>query len=230
MKVTLALTTWTEHPALVNHPAPLSLNEYAQHLPAVEIDTFFYALPRLSTVQGWINQVSPSFQFIVKAHQTMTKHPQAVLPDGEDLQSMFNHFRQVVAPLVATGQLKTILFQFPPTFAADLKNIEYLMEIRRLMGDLPVAVEFRNQSWYRQSVVTSLVGYCRDLNFTLVAADEAHQTAASVPFYFTTTTPNLALIRLHGRNVQGWTHPGSEWRKKRTLYKYSKKELEGLKE
>ena len=54
MKTTLALTTWTEHPALINEPRPVTLREYAQYLPAVEVDTFFYALPQLKTVQQWI--------------------------------------------------------------------------------------------------------------------------------------------------------------------------------
>ena len=45
MKITIGLTTWTEHPALINNEQrPVTLNEYAQ-LPTVEVDTFFYALP-----------------------------------------------------------------------------------------------------------------------------------------------------------------------------------------
>lgn len=225
MKTTLALTTWTEHSALIHEQRPVTLHEYAQYLPAVEVDTFFYALPQQKTVQQWINEVSPSFQFIVKAHQSMTKHPRAVLPDGISLPEMFQRFRQVVRPLVATNQLKAVLFQFPPQFDATVTNIEYLMKVRQLMGSLPIAIELRNQSWYRPAVVKSLVGYCRDLKFTLVAADEAHQTQASVPFYLATTNPQLVLLRLHGRNVQGWNHPDQEWRKKRTLYRYSDAEL-----
>lgn len=225
MKTTLALTTWTEHPALIHEERPVKLREYAQSLPAVEIDTFFYALPQLRTVQQWVNEVSPNFQFIVKAHQSMTKHPRARIPDGLSLETMFGQFKQVVRPMVATNQLKTVLFQFPPQFDATVKNIEYLMKVRQWMGELPVAVELRNQSWYRQGVLKSLVDYCKDLQFTLVAADEPHQIEASVPFYLTTTNPALTLIRLHGQNVQGWNHPGQEWRKKRTLYRYSEEQL-----
>ena len=36
------------------------------------------------------------------------------------------------------------------------------------------------------------------------------------------------MIRLHGRNADGWNHPGKEWRKRRTLYRYSQHELTGL--
>lgn len=229
MEMTVGLTTWSEHHALIHAQRPVTLNEYAQHFPVVEVDTFFYALPQVTTVQKWLGEVSPAFQFIVKAHQTMTKHPQAQLPNERSLTEMFQLFRRTVAPLVAANQLKAVLFQFPPTFTATTMNIEYLMQIRKWLPTLPIAIEFRHQSWYRQGVFPSLINYCRELNFTLVAVDEPHQLPTSVPFKLRLTNPKLGLIRLHGRNAQGWNHQGSDWRKKRTLYAYSKEELTGLK-
>ena len=44
MEITIGLTTWKEHQALIKEAHPLTLREYAQHLPVVEVDTFFYAL------------------------------------------------------------------------------------------------------------------------------------------------------------------------------------------
>lgn len=74
-KITLGLTTWTEHPALIHDQLrPVTLNEYAQHLPTVEVDTFFYALPQMTTIQNWLAEVPAGFQFIIKAHQGMTLH------------------------------------------------------------------------------------------------------------------------------------------------------------
>lgn len=221
----MALTTWTEHPALIHQDRPVTLSEYAQHLPAVELDTFFYALPSLSTVQKWLGQVSPHFQFIVKAHQAMTRHPQAQLPAGMDLADLFRNFRQVLAPLVASNQLKTVLFQFPPTFLPTVANIDYLRQVRAALPKLPIAIELRNQAWYRQGVLRGLVAYCQELQYSLVAADEAQSTQASVPFVLRVTNPHLALLRLHGRNQEGWRHPGKEWRNRRTLYRYSDDEL-----
>lgn len=180
-KITMGMTTWTEHPVLIhNEQRPVTLNEYAQHFPTVEVDTFFYALPQMSTIQNW---------------------------------------------LAAAGQLKTVLFQFPPYFDASVADIEYLKLVRTWMGQLPVAVELRNSSWYQPGVVDSLISYCRDLKFTLVAADEPHDTVTSVPFKLVTTNPDLALLRLHGRNKEGWANQDKSWRKTRTLYRYSEKEL-----
>lgn len=225
MEVTVGLTTWSEHASLIdNVRKKTTLKEYGQHFPVVEVDTFFYALPQLATVQKWLVDVDPRFQFIVKAHQSMTGHHEVV--GGPE--AVFEKFKQVIAPLVATGQLKTVLFQFPPYFDARTESIEYLHRVRALMGTMPVAIELRNRSWYQPGVGDALVNYCRDLNLTLVAADEPHQGPGGVPFFLTTTTKNLTMIRLHGRNQAGWQTAGKDWRKKRTLYRYSAEELADL--
>lgn len=223
-KITMGMTTWTEHPVLIrNEQRPVTLNEYAQHFPTVEVDTFFYALPQMSTIQNWLAAVPEDFTFIIKAHQGMTLHRRH--QDKGELATLFEQYRRTIAPLVAAGQLKTVLFQFPPYFDASVADIEYLKLVRTWMGQLPVAVELRNSSWYQPGVVDSLISYCRDLKFTLVAADEPHDTVTSVPFKLVTTNPDLALLRLHGRNKEGWANQDKSWRKTRTLYRYSEKEL-----
>lgn len=225
MKITLGLTTWTEHPALIsNQNRPVTLNEYAQYFPVVEIDTFFYALPQVTTIQHWLTEVPASFQFIIKAHQKMTLHVRG--QEKGELEQLFVQYRQVIAPLIATGQLKTILFQFPPYFDASPQDIEYLRLVRTWLRGLPVAVEFRNQSWYRPGTLKSLLNFCQDLDFTLVAADEPPTTITSVPFYVAVTNPRLVMFRLHGRNTKGWVNQGKSWRKTRTLYRYSQAELD----
>lgn len=223
-KITMGMTTWTEHPVLIhNEQRPVTLNEYAQHFPTVEVDTFFYALPQMSTIQNWLAAVPEDFTFIIKAHQGMTLHRRH--QDKGELATLFEQYRRTIAPLVAAGQLKTVLFQFPPYFDASVADIEYLKLVRTWMGQLPVAVELRNSSWYQPGVVDSLISYCRDLKFTLVAADEPHDTVTSVPFKLVTTNPDLVLLRLHGRNKEGWANQDKSWRKTRTLYRYSEKVL-----
>lgn len=224
MKITMGMTTWTEHPVLIhNEQRPVTLNEYAQHFPTVEVDTFFYALPQVSTIQNWLAEVPASFQFIIKANQRMTLHQRG--QERGELEQVFQQYRKTIAPLIAADQLKTILFQFPPYFDASVKDFDYLRLMRMWLGNLPVAVEFRNQTWYKPGVVDSVVAFCRELNFTLVAADEPHDTTTAVPFYLATTNPNLVMLRLHGRNRKGWDNQGKEWRKTRTLYCYSDEEL-----
>ena len=38
-------------------------------------------------------------------------------------------------------------------FDAQLDHIDYLRQIRLLMGNLPIAVEFRNASWYQPAIL-----------------------------------------------------------------------------
>ena len=227
MKITIGLTTCTEHPALINNEQrPVTLNEYAQYLPTVEVDTFFYALPQVTTIQNWLAEVPEAFQFIVKAHRGMTLHERG--QEKGELEQLFNRYRKTVAPLVAAGQLKTVLFQFPPYFDASPQDIEYLRLVRLWMGNLPIAIELRNQTWYRPGTLKSLLAFCRELHFTLVAADEPHGTVTSVPFVLATTNPDLVMMRLHGQNTEGWINQGKSWRKTRTLYKYSPAELQAF--
>ncbi len=94
------------------------------------------------------------------------------------------------------------------------------------MSGYPVAVEFRNSTWYGEEITEDVAGYLKELGMTMVAVDEPHTTNAGVPFEPIVTNENLALLRLHGRNVKGWTEHSADWRSKRTLYRYSQDELQ----
>ena len=72
--ITIGATTWSEHKALITEARPVTLAEYAANFPVVEVDTFFYGIPRISTVKNWQAQVPPAFHFVVKAHRSMTGH------------------------------------------------------------------------------------------------------------------------------------------------------------
>ncbi|MGP4115556.1 DUF72 domain-containing protein [Levilactobacillus zymae] len=229
--ISIGLTTWTEHPALIGgEQRPVTLTEYAGHLPLVELDTPFYGIPRTSTVANWQASVPDGFQFILKANQVMTTHGQRQHPvTAEEVQATFTHYREMVAPLVAQRKLQTILLQFPPYFNRTTANIEYLRQVRLAMGDLPLAVEFRSPSWFTTpGLTTDVMAYLTSLQLTNVVTDEPHNLNDGIPLVATVTTPQLAVVRLHGRNAQGWFNRGANWRKTRTLYKYSEAELQSI--
>ncbi|KRM95373.1 hypothetical protein FC19_GL001984 [Liquorilactobacillus aquaticus DSM 21051] len=228
--ITIGLTTWSEHHALIrNQDRPVKLGEYTAYFPTVELDTFFYGIPQLSTVQKWQQQVPPSFQFIIKANQALTGHPGQQL-NAVQLKERFQQLAESVQPLVDKQQLKTILCQFPPFFSATKQSINYLRYFRQQLPYLPLTLEFRNQSWYSPEIIDSLVSFCQKERYTLAAIDEPAQTTASIPFYPAITTSELLLFRLHGRNQQGWLSSGKNWRKQRTLYRYNTDELNAFKD
>ena len=91
-KITMGMTTWTEHPVLIHgEQRPVTLNEYAQHFPTVEVDTFFYALPQMKTIQNWLTMVPEDFQFIVKANQGMPLHKRN--QEKGEVEQLFAQYR-----------------------------------------------------------------------------------------------------------------------------------------
>ncbi|WP_214464265.1 DUF72 domain-containing protein [Levilactobacillus brevis] len=228
--ITIGLTTWKEHPALIGgEERPVTLAEYAGRLPVVELDTPFYGIPRQSTVANWQAAVPDGFQYILKANQVMTRHDRQHPLDEAGITAAFDQFIMAIQPMVTAGKLMTVLFQFPPFFNRTTANIQYLRDVRLKMGKLPVAVEFRSPSWFETPGMTAdVMAYLQSLKLTNVTTDEPHNLNDGIPLVETVTTPELAVVRLHGRNAQGWFNQGADWRKTRTLYRYSEAELQDI--
>lgn len=228
--ITIGLTTWKEHPALIGgEERPVTLTEYAGRLPVVELDTPFYGIPRQSTVANWQAAVPDGFQYILKANQVMTRHDRQHPLDEAGITAAFDQFIMAIQPMVTAGKLMTVLFQFPPFFNRTTANIQYLRDVRLKMGKLPVAVEFRSPSWFETPGMTAdVMAYLQSLKLTNVTTDEPHNLNDGIPLVETVTTPELAVVRLHGRNAQGWFNQGADWRKTRTLYRYSEAELQDI--
>lgn len=227
--ITLGLTTWSEHQSLINLPRPTTLAEYAAYFPTVEVDTFFYGIPKAATILNWQKQVSQNFQFVIKANQALTGQGPEQLT-GRQLKERFKLFEQALRPIKAAGQLKTILCQFPATFQATSRDVAYLRFFRLMLKDFPLTLELRHQSWYQGKNAAALVKFCQEQQLTLAAVDEPTGLLGSVPFYPAVTTKSLMLWRLHGRNQLGWQTKGKDWCKKRTLYHYSPAELADFKQ
>ncbi|MFD1670539.1 DUF72 domain-containing protein [Agrilactobacillus yilanensis] len=225
--ITIGLTTWREHQSLMPEKSALTLGDYAGFFPVVEIDSLFYGLKTPAQVQNWVNQVPSGFQFVVKALGTMTQHDREKEPTMA-LETVFKQYRQTIAPLVAANKLQTILLQFPPFFKLEPANVRYLNNLRHWLPKLPLAVEFRNPTWYEPRYVAQTISLLKRLQITLVVADEPQTNVNSVPFYPVVTNPKLALLRLHGRNMAGWLNQDAKWRKTRTLYRYNTDELTAI--
>lgn len=120
------------------------LSHYATRLNAVEINYTFRQLPKLTTLEGWLEETPPGFTFVCKAHQRIT-HIQRLAP-GEFTQLFF----KAVDPLRIKERLGPILFQLPPNLKLDAARLAaFLTEIPT---DLRAAFEFRNTSWLTDEV------------------------------------------------------------------------------
>jgi len=73
---------------------------------------------------------------------------------------------------------------------------------------LPLAVEFRNKSWFGQRTRERTLAFERDHGMAHVVVDEPQGFSSSVPHVWEVTSPVLALVRLHGRNRETWAKKG----------------------
>jgi uncharacterized protein YecE (DUF72 family) len=127
-------------------------------------------------------------------------------------------FCQGIAPLAAAGKLLCILIQLPPYFTRTLANRTYLAALLDELAGLPLAVEFRHDSWVNDRVFLELERRC----VTLVAVDEP-DLPTLFPRLDIVTNPSFFYIRFHGRNRNGW---GSGDMQKQFDYDYSDSELQ----
>ena len=191
-------------------PAQQMLAYYADHFPAVEIDSTYYHIPPPRNMAGLAKRAEGKVDFAVKAHQDMT-HAR------EKYAEALPHFRAALAPLREAGALGCVLVQFPFSFKAAPEHRDFL---RRLTGDLhpdPTVVEFRHQSW----ITDETFGLLAELGLAYCCVDEPRLRNLPPPVVRVTASP--AYVRFHGLNREKrWTH-AEAW--ERYDYLYSEAEL-----
>jgi len=225
------------------------LQYYASQFPLVEVDATYYALPQRRMSELWIDRTPPDFTFDIKAHALMTGQPTEVkrlpkpireaLPDElkaktriyakdlpADLQDeVWTMFREGLEPLRETGQLGSILLQYPRWFFTSSQNRAAIVEAGERLGDLAFAVEFRNASWFNEKNVERTLGFLEDNQIPFVMVDGPQGFKSSVPPIVEVSSPQLAVIRFHGRRNETWEARGIPT-VERFRYLYERKELE----
>lgn len=230
MTILIGLTGWGDHYNLYTDPDKKKhkLATYSAHFPVVEVDSSFYAIQSQENYQKWIKETPNSFQFIVKAHQSMTGHDR-ISRTMKEAKVLFESFIDSIEPVIQANKLLVILFQFPPWFDVRDTNIQKLRKIKKLMQDLPLAIEFRNQTWFEAKHRQATLDLIEMYGWTHTICDEPQAGDGSVPTVVALTNRDQVLIRLHGRNIHGWNRNGRgqiDWRNVRYLYRYNEKELQ----
>jgi len=206
------------------------LNYYASRFPVVEVDATYYALPVRRTAELWVERTPPDFVFDIKAHALMTGQPTETKRLPKDLRSalpaevaekpriyakdlpdelrddVWAWFADGLEPLKEAGQLGSILLQYPRWFFTSSENrdeIEQAVERLRAVG-LTGSVEFRNASWFNEKNIERTMRFMGDRQIPIVMVDGPQGFKSSVPPIVATTSPDLALIRFHGRRTETW--------------------------
>jgi uncharacterized protein YecE (DUF72 family) len=130
------------------------LGFYASKLPAVEINNTFYRLPKTSVLETWAAQVPGDFKFVVKASRRITHIKRLKEPVSET-----EYLLNTVATL--GKKLGVVFFQLPPNAKKNLERLEAFLDL--LPAGLPVAFEFRHETWFEDDVLDLLRGRNRAL-------------------------------------------------------------------
>lgn len=226
----IGLTGWTDHDSIASDPKR-KLSDYAGHFPVVEMDTSFYAIPSERNISTWIETTPEVFEFIPKAYGPLTQHKRRT-QETRTLEEIFEDYKRAFRPMVESGKINMFLFQFPPYFTCEREHVAYLAFVRKIMGDWPIAVEFRHPSWFNDQYREDTLSLLKKLNFIHVVVDQPQTPRNSVPFIPVATHSGKSFLRLHGRNYEGWlgADDTKDWRKVRTLYDYNKEELKEIKQ
>jgi len=225
------------------------LRYYATQFPLVEVDSSYYALPSARNSVLWGSRTPEGFLFDVKAFRLFTQHqtPPAALPKDirealgpvekknlyypdfpeELLDELWERFRSAIQPLRDAGKLGVVLFQFPPWFVYRPANLEHILACQRLLSGVPLAIEFRNKSWFEEKHRDAVFEFERQHDLAHVVADEPQGFPSSIPPLWEVTA-STAVVRLHGRNRETWDAKGLSSAAERFKYLYPENEINAL--
>jgi uncharacterized protein YecE (DUF72 family) len=123
------------------------LGWYADRFRTVELNNPFYRLPAPESFDRWRDAVGDDFVFAVKASRYITHIRR--LREASDALALFLERAERLGP-----KLGPILFQLPPTFAADLGVLRGFLEA--LPARHRWVVEFRHPSWHTPAAYDAL--------------------------------------------------------------------------
>lgn len=252
--IRIGTCSWTERTLIASgefYPKGIRTPEerlvyYANCFDTVEVDSSYYAIPNKRTAALWTQRTPDGFVFHMKAYGAMTGHGVAAATLPKDMLSLLQekerekervYVKEVsllkalaerwidsLEPLRKAGKLGVTLFQFPPWFHYGHHNLDYILTSKELMGELPIAVEFRHGSWLAPDKAKETIRFLRENKITYVTVDEPqYGTLDTVPFLPEATT-DIAYFRFDGRNRENWLKKGVETAQ-RYNYSYSDKEL-----
>jgi uncharacterized protein YecE (DUF72 family) len=205
-------------------PAAARLGWYAEHFDYVEVNSTFYAIPVRKVVQRWDSETPSNFLFDVKLHGLLSRHAAKVVSLPPDIRRyaegnprgnliltpklerlVAERILNEVEPLRESGKLGAFLLQLSPSFSPHKHKLDELDQLAALFRDDRLAIELRNRNWLTDSNRDDTLAFFRTRHLPLVLVDapeSEHFTVMQVENHV--TSPELAYLRLHGRNERGY--------------------------
>lgn len=227
-------------------PAKERLPYYAARFPVVEVNSSFYAIPERDTAGRWARAVPDDFVFDVKLHRLLSRHAAQLkelppdLRDGvqtnergrvrltpELEEAMIRELKHALEPLDRAGKLRAFLLQLTPAFSPDRHELTELDPIVEGLAPHPVAVEFRHRGWVRGDRAERTLAHLSERGAAFVCVDAPPEDHIPImPPLDAVTRDDLAYLRLHGRNTEGYLRGKTV--AERFGWRYSDEELEAV--
>src|SRR4030095_7722261 len=229
-KILVGTASWSD-PGFVQHWYPKGMRAherlgwYAQQFEMVEVNSTFYSAPDLRMVERWCAATPDGFMFNVKLYQLFSFHSTAAKLLPPDLQrraqtdekgkvkstpvlqeALLNTFLQSMSILRSAAKLGALLLQLSPAFSPRMHKLEELEFLIDRLREYRVAIEFRNRNWVIGDQLRSTIDFLkqRKVAFVNVDAPSAEHFTIMPSDLNEITTPELAYLRLHGRNARGY--------------------------
>src|SRR3954466_587975 len=219
---------------------------YAERFDFVEVNSSFYAIPEQSTVARWAEATPDGFVFDYKLHRALSRHaadPQSLPPDlrdGIDVTprgrvrltrqleaALLDRTCEAVAPLEQAGKLGVFLLQLTPAFSPQKHELDELAPLVDKLAPRPVAIEFRHRGWVEDKRTESTLDWLSEHRAAFVAVDAPKEVHVPImPDLDAVTRDDLAYMRMHGRNAEGYMRGKSV--AERFGWEYTDEELEEI--
>lgn len=195
------------------------LEEYARHLPAVEVQQTFYRPPRVQTAEGWRRRVPEEFVFTVKAWQLIT-HPatsptyrrlgQPIPASRSDRYGSFAPTEEVhqawhrTLEVARALRAAAVVFQCPPSFGPTPQNVARLEQFFRIAPRDGLSFVWEPRGGWPGALVQRL---CQEL-------DLVHCVD---PFVTASVYGRFRYYRLHGRGGYRYRYTEADLQELRSL-------------
>jgi uncharacterized protein YecE (DUF72 family) len=219
---------------------------YAERFEGVEVNSTFYAIPAAKTTANWARVTPDDFTFDVKLHRLLSRHAAGPSSLPKDLRSrartnergrvkLTRRLETAVADTTLEAvdplgdKLSTFLMQLTPAFGPrDHKLDELAPLVERLSPSAPVAIELRNRFWLDEHRIERTLGWFEEHGAVFVGVDAPQGSKAPtiMPPIDAVTNPDVAYLRAHGRNLEGYLRGRSV--AERFGYRYDDDELREL--
>jgi uncharacterized protein YecE (DUF72 family) len=228
--ILVGTASWSD-PGFVEHWYPKGMRAherlrwYAHQFEMVEVNSTFYSVPDRRMVERWCTSTPATFTFDVKLHQLLSRHSTAakLLPPelqrraetdakgkvkltAEIEEAVLRAFLDSIGVIRTHGKLGALLLQLSPAFSPKNHKLEELDQIFAATKHHQLAVEFRNRNWATADQLPATLDFLARHKATFVNVDAPRTEHFTImPTEIDeVTTPDLAYLRLHGRDARAY--------------------------